>query len=63
MTIRISVSENGFKHVIAGPGLHGFDGGFDTAERGHHDHRQSGILALDGLQEFQAVHAGKLQVG
>ena len=52
-----------FQNVVAGPGLHGLDGGFDTAESGHHHDRQNCVLTLNGLQKFQTVHAGKFQVG
>ena len=51
------------QNVVAGAGLHGLDGGFDAAECGHHHDRKRRILALDGLQKFQTVHAGKFQVG
>ena len=47
-----------FQNVVAGPGLHGLDGGFDTAESGHHNDRQNCVLTLNSLQKFQTVHAG-----
>ena len=52
-----------FQNVIAGARLHGVDRGFNTAKRSHHDDGQSRVLALDGLQKFQTVHAGEFQIG
>jgi hypothetical protein len=49
--------------VVAGSGFHGFDGGFNRAESGHHYDWQRGILVLNDVQEFQAVHARKFEVG
>ena len=52
-----------FGYEVARAHLHRFDGGFDCAMRGHHDYRQCGVHALYRLQEFQAAHSRKAQVG
>ena len=52
-----------FEHIVAGSGFHGFHGGFNGPECGHHHDWQGRIVPLDGLQKFQAVHAGKLEIG
>ena len=49
--------------VVARADFHGFDGGFDRAVSGHDDDGRGGIRALYGLQEFEAGHAGKLEIG
>src|SRR5487761_66292 len=51
------------QHVIARAHLHRFDGGFDRAIRRHDDDGKGSVYALDRLQKFEAVHAGKPEVG
>jgi hypothetical protein len=51
------------QHVIAGAGFHGFHRGLHAAKCGHHDDGKRCVLALDGLQKFQPIHARQFQIG
>ena len=52
----------GLFHILVGPHLHGLDRGLDGAETGHDDDFAVGLLALDVLQQGQAVGVRQLQV-
>ena len=52
-----------FQHVIAGADFHRFDGGFNRAKGGHDDDGHCCVGAFDGLQEFDAAHAGQFEIG
>ena len=53
----------GLEDVIEGAFFHGRDRFFHGAERGHDDHRQIRVEALQLVQELDAAHLGHLHVG
>jgi hypothetical protein len=53
----------GLGHVVEGAGLDGLDGRLDRGERRHEHHRQFVVELADGLDQFDARHAGHLEIG
>ena len=53
----------GFTEVVLGPQLHGFDGRFECAEGGDHDHGNVGRLFGEPAEYFDAAAVGQSQVG
>ena len=47
-----------FLNEIARPAAHGLDRQFHRAPRRHHDHRQSGIEALDAVEQVESLLPG-----